>query len=325
MLNRWEDIVEVPLPLPFALKEIKAYLFMGENGVTIVDTGLNIEQDFMVWESTMKELGITWDDLDKIVLTHYHPDHYGLAGRIQQLAGGIPVYISQVDYQQAQLFWDRDSKMAQDLASAFRRHGLDESVVRQIPEHLSSFIPWIEPHPNPTFLRAGSKIQLGDRTYKVIHTPGHADGHLSFYDPEREWLIGGDFLLPRITPNISMWPNCDKNPLQSYLKTLEKMELLPVKRVYSSHGPIFENYQERIKQIRHHHESRLKRMQDFVETEGRVSATDVCDHIFGKDLSIHNIRFALSETLAHLEYLRNNQQVEVERTGKRYFYVPFRQ
>lgn len=321
-MNRWEDIVEVPLPLPFALKEMKAYACIGQNGISIVDTGLHNEQDLQVWESTLQELGATWNNLDKIVLTHYHPDHYGLAGKIQQLAGGIPVHISQIDFQQAQLFWDRDSKMSQDLASAFRRHGLDERLVAQIPDHLESFIPWVEPHPNPTFLRAGSKIQLGDRTYKVIHTPGHADGHLSFYDPEREWLIGGDFLLPRITPNISMWPNCDKNPLQSYLKTLERMKALPVKRVFSSHGKVFDNYIERIEQIQLHHENRLQLMQDFVEAQGRVSATDVCDYVFGADLSIHNIRFALSETLAHLEYLRSIERVEVERAGKRYFYVP---
>lgn len=320
-MNRWEDIIEVPLPLPFALREIKAYLFQGTNGLSIVDTGLHTDADLQVWEDTLKELNATWSDIDKIVLTHYHPDHFGLAGKIQQLTGGAPVYVSQTDYQQAMLFWDQDSKMPQDMAQFFRRHGLREDLVKQIPEHLNSFHSWVDPFPNPTFLRAGRKIKLGDREYKIMHTPGHADGHLSFYDPEREWLIAGDFVLPRITPNISLWPNCDPNPLETYLNTLDQMKTLPVKRVFSAHGKVFENYAERMNQIMEHHEERLQKMVDFVNTEEKTTGSDVCEYIFGFDLTIHNLRFALSETLAHLEYLRIQERIGFEKDGKRYYYL----
>jgi len=143
---------------------------------------------------------------------------------------------------------------------------------------------------------------------------------LSFYDPEREWLIGGDFLLPKITPNISLWPGCDPNPLQSYLTTLEKMENLPVRRVYPAHGPAFDTYRKRIEELKEHHRNRLNRMKRLLENRP-LPAADVCFAIFGSNLSIHNLRFALSETLAHLEYLRYRGEVELEERGDTLVYA----
>src|SRR5690606_41292736 len=105
----------------------------------------------------------------------------------------------------------------------------------RIPERSRHFRKWVETQPETTYIQGGGTFRLGDRGYQILHTPGHADGHLSFYDPEREWLIGGDFLLPKITPNTSLWPGCDPNPLKPYLTTLDKTESRPVKRVFPAH------------------------------------------------------------------------------------------
>jgi len=303
MLNHWEDITQVTLPLPFALKVIHAYLIKGENGYTIIDAGLHTEDDINTWKKAQEEVGFAWDDVEKIVLTHYHPDHYGLAGQLQEWTGA-PVFMSKTDYEQAQLFLGRESDIPEVLADFFRKHGLTDEWTQQIPGHMRSFHKWVEPHPTPTFLKAGSTIRLGDREYEVLHTPGHADGHLSFYDRERQWLIGGDFLLPKISPNISLWPRCNPNPLKTYLTTLADMKALPVKKVFPSHGPVFDHYLERIEALEEHHAIRLERMRQMVETKPGCTAYDVCLEMFGRDLTIHNLRFALSETLAHLEYLR---------------------
>lgn len=315
MRNQWEDIIEVPLPLPFALKIIKAYLIKGSKGYTIIDTGLNTQEDLDTWKQAQTEFGWTWENVEKIVLTHYHPDHYGLAGTLQQWTGA-PVYISETDMYQAKLFLGRESDMPETMAEFYWKHGLDEKLANQIPEHLRSFHRWVEPHPEPTFITAGDTIRLGDRDYQIIHTPGHADGHLSFFDPGRGWLIGGDFLLPKISPNISLWPRCNPNPLQTYLRTLDEMKSLPVKKVFPSHGPVFDHYQERIEQLKTHHQDRLQEMKEYLAETGGATSFQVCTHIFGSDLSIHNLRFALSETLAHLEYLRlNDELTRVEQEG----------
>lgn len=320
MLNQWKDIFQVTLPLPFALKEIHSYLIKGEKGYTIIDAGLHTKEDIQVWKKAQEEVGFKWDEVEKIVLTHYHPDHYGLAGQLQEWTGA-PVYISKTDYEQAQLFFGRESDFPDTLTSFFQKHGLTNDWAMQIPEHMHGFKKWMEPHPNPTFIENGNVIRLGDREYEVLHTPGHADGHLSFYDRERQWLIGGDFLLPKISPNISLWPNCSPNPLKDYLTTLAKMKSLSVQKVFPSHGNVFDHYLERIEELEKHHELRLALMRQSVEKKQAATTFDICLEMFGDNLTIHNLRFAMSETLAHLEYLRIEGVLEAEEKDGKVVYA----
>lgn len=319
-MNKWADITQISLPLPFALKIIQAYVVEGNDGITLIDTGLHNREDIETWERARKEMGWNWQDVEKIVLTHYHPDHYGSAGTLQEWTGA-PVYVSQTDAEQAMLFWREDSDQPETMAAFYVKHGLEEEWAKQIPDHLRSFRKWVEPHPQPTYIAGGETIRLGNRIYQVLHTPGHADGHLSFYDPEREWLIGGDFLLPKISPNISLWPGCDPNPLRTYLATLDRLTDLPVKKVFPSHGPVFEHYRVRIEELKAHHNARLKEMLDFVVKDSPKTAKEVCDFVFGSNLSIHNLRFALSETLAHLEYLRSEGTLKMVEENGRFYYT----
>jgi glyoxylase-like metal-dependent hydrolase (beta-lactamase superfamily II) len=313
-MNRWGDIIEVPLPLPFALREIKAYVIEGSRGYTVIDTGLNSETDRDAWEQARQELGFDWTDVEQIVLTHYHPDHYGLAGTMQQWTDA-PVRVSRTDFEQARLFWGEESEQPEILARFYEEHGLSSEWVEQIPPHLQGFRPWVEPHPRPSFIQAGETLRMGERSYEVLHTPGHADGHLSFYDAERQWLIGGDFLLPKITPNISLWPGCDPNPLKTYLHTLKRWKDLPVQKVFPSHGPVFDSYRERIEALQAHHQERLGVMREFLQKQS-ATAVEVCEATFGTGLNIHHLRFALSETLAHLEYLVSEGHAYKRREGK---------
>lgn len=216
---------------------------------------------------------------------------------------GAPVYISQMDARQAQLFWGSESTMSTEMAEYYRKHGLAESMVEQIPPHLKSFIPWVTPHPDVEWIQPGDSIRLGDRNYQILHTPGHADGHLSFFDAERGWLLAGDALLPRITPNISLWPQCHPNPLQLFLETLQRLKKLTVNKVFPAHGAVFTHFAERIEQLEKHHQTRLQKIVSQVQEEKQSHAAKICEVLFGRNLSIHNLRFALSETLAHLEYL----------------------
>lgn len=318
-MKQWEDIIEVPLPLPFALKIINAYLIKGKSGYTIVDTGLHYEEGLAKWEMAQKEWNWSWDDVEKIVLTHYHPDHYGLAGQLQQETKA-PVYISKTDYEQAQLFFSRESNMPRSMAEFYTKHGLTDEWASQIPGHLRSFHQWVEPHPEPRFIEAGETIRLGDHEYVIYHTPGHADGHLSFYDPKRKILIGGDFLLPKITPNISLWPTCHPNPLQVYIQTLEKMKSVPVNRVFPAHGAPFTRYRERIEELIRHHEERLDTIKKKLKENEHLTAYDICMDLFGTNLTIHNLRFAMAETLAHLEYLRLKNEISRRWLKEKYWY-----
>lgn len=170
-MNRWNDIIEVPLPLPFPLKIIKSYVVKGSTGYTIIDTGLHYEDSLNTWEEAKESIGFTWSDVEQIVLTHYHPDHYGLAGWMQNQTGA-PVKVSQTDFEQASLFWAKDSDQPEKMAQFFSEHGLSSEWAKEIPGHLRAFTKWVEPHPEPQFIEGGQTIFLGDREYQILHTPG---------------------------------------------------------------------------------------------------------------------------------------------------------
>ena len=300
-ITEWEDGWRVRLPLPFQLRWIYAYILRDEHGYTIIDCGLNYEEAWETWRAVFQHLNIQMKHIDRIVLTHYHPDHYGLTGRLQQETGA-QVWLSPMTEEQARIVWG-DAQEPENVAAFYERHGLPKTTSLSLITHFRRFTHYVSPHPvKPKRLAAGETYVLGDRTYEVWHTPGHAEDHHSFYDPDRQWLIGGDVLLQKITPNVSLHPHGDPNPLLTYLTTLQKLSERPIRKVLPAHGPLFTDVQQRINEIVVHHENRLQLIERIVQRS--QTAYDVCLHLFGDRLSVHNLRFAIAETLAHLEYLR---------------------
>lgn len=311
-LEEWEDGWRVRLPLPFQLKWIHAYLLRGSEGYTIVDCGLHYDKAWATWQAVFAHLNIKPQQIRRIVLTHYHPDHYGMAGKLQQETDA-EVWMSAHTKEQAQLFWEDESGQLERISAFYSRHGLPEATGGELADNLRQFRNWVSPHPHPLIVEPGDKIPLGERIYEVWHTPGHAEDHLSFYDPEREWLIGGDVLLRKITPNISLYPGCDPNPLHTFFTTLHQLEKQSVRKVLPAHGPVFDDVRVRIREIFDHHEQRLRRIEQLAD--GSRTAYDICIRLFGRELSIHNLRFALAETLAHLEYSRQNGRLTLTEKG----------
>lgn len=317
-LEEWEDGWRIRLPLPFQLKWIYAYLIREKQGFTVIDCGLNDKAVWEAWQAVFKYLHIQPQEIKRIILTHYHPDHYGLTGRLQQLTGA-EVRMSPETKAYARLFWGAGTRQLEHIVSFYTRHGLPEAITATMIAHLHKFRRWVSPHPeNPDLLKSGHTILLGGRTYHIWDTPGHAEGHLAYYDADREWLIGGDVLLSKITPNISLYPNGDENPLRTFLTTLRRLKEKPIRKVFPAHGPVFTNVQERIDAVLDHHEERLAHTERFAD--GTQAAYDICLHMFGQNLSIHHLRFAMAETLAHLEHLRQQGRLSLVKKGKRYFY-----
>lgn len=315
-LQQEYDIITCRLPLPFALKWVNCFLIRGMEGYTLLDTGLHYNEEIETWQQFLQQHNIQLQEIRKIVLTHYHPDHYGMAGWFQQNTGAT-VHISETDYRAARLFWDRDTDQGHVLADLYRSHGLPEQLAKDIPSHIQSFVPWVEPHPDVNFIEDGDKIEIGDRMMQAIHTPGHSDGHMAFYDADRKILFAGDHLLPRITPNISLWPKSHHNPLQLYLQALDRIAQYDVQIVIPSHGSVFTHFHERIVELQEHHKLRLDQIVSHLEQSKRgLTAYEVCSKLFGDIQSIHNIRFAMAEILAHLVYLKANKTIQEDEQPK---------
>lgn len=303
------EILPVSLPLPYSLKQITAYVIQDGSALSIIDTGLHTKETQKAWEKAFEEHKWSFNQIDQIILTHYHPDHYGFAGILQEWSGAS-VFISQQEFQKVQSLWNRKDGNPAQIATFFKQFGFPEGQLADITKHMEGFCPFIEPHPQVQFITAGDQILIGGERFHILHTPGHSEGHLSFWHEEKGIFLAGDVLLPKITPNIPLLPNGDPNPLQTFFDTLDRLKDMPILCVYPAHGTPFESHQVRIKEIVKHHENRLLQIKQFIRSTRMAHAFEVCQFLFsGKNLDTHNLRFAFSETLSHLEYLRLSGEI----------------
>jgi glyoxylase-like metal-dependent hydrolase (beta-lactamase superfamily II) len=307
-IEHTDSILQIKVPLPFPLRWVNSYLVSGSAGYTLIDPGLHTPDAEQLWLAVLSERGIAFEHIEQIVLTHHHPDHYGMAGWFQERSGA-PVLLSEAGWQQVQLLWGEDQPMSALILRLFARHGLDAAGLEAMTKHMDGFAPWVSPQPQITLLREGP-VRLGDRVYQAIETPGHAEGHLCFYDAEAEVIFCGDHVLPQISPNVSFLPEVEANPLGAYLSSLRDVSRLRVKMAYPGHREPWPLFGERAAELIRHHEERLALMAAHLR-EPRT-AYEVCTATFGTQLSTHQLRFALSETIAHLVLLEAEGRIRVQ-------------
>lgn len=181
---------------------------------------------------------------------------------------------------------------------------MPSDVMDAIENNLGTFIGRVLPEPQITYIEAGETVTLGGLSWETIDAPGHAFGALCFYQRDIRWMICGDQVLPRITPNVSVVPGEEKDPLAAFLGSLEELKGYEVELALPGHRDPFANFKARIAELISHHGRRLQEMRELLAQEP-LTAFDMCGKLFGARLrdNPHNLRFAMSETLAHLFHL----------------------
>lgn len=288
-------IKQITLALPFRLNHVNCFLAEGDEGYKILDAGLHNEETKKVWDKEIAGKQIT-----DIIISHYHPDHFGYAGKLQEKTQAR-VWMPEIDLQLALQAWEKP--FLENLWANYHRAGIPDDISRALTENTAAFAPLVTPYPKvEKLLKEGESLSFGKYAYEIIHTPGHSDGLVTFYNRENSVLLSTDHILPKITPNISYWFHGDPNPLENYLNSLKKIKKLDVEWVIPSHGHPFQNASKRISEIEAHHEERLSSLKEMLKTGLNVYET--MKKLFPKKLAVHDTRFAVGETLAHLEYLR---------------------
>lgn len=300
------NIFIIKLPLPFKLDHINCYLLKGKNGWNVIDTGLNYTPSTSTWEEAFKDMDVNYSDIEGIYVTHYHPDHYGAAGWLQELTGA-PVYMHRTESLFVDQMWKKGRANIPVIGELFKENGMPPNLISEVLDNMVGIWNVVQPHPRLSLLSGEEKVELGGRVLEIIHTPGHSDGHICFFDRNEGILISGDHLLPKISSNISLWPTSHPNPLDLFLNSLKTIRDLPVKLVFPSHGPVFRDSLGRVDELLDHHRERLSRISDLANSG--ATAYQICESLFGTSLTVHEIRFALTETLAHLAYLESKSEV----------------
>lgn len=286
----------VTIPLPFRLNHVNCFIGEGTNGFVVIDAGLNNNTSEHLWKERL-----TGKDVSDMIITHYHPDHFGYSGKLQQETGAR-VHMTQVDADLGMKSWEEP--WLERLRGNYRTYSVPDHLAEEMTSNTYEFVNLVNPLPkNVQELHEGESFQFGKFEYDIIFTPGHSDGLICFYNKDHNILFSTDHILPKITPNISYWFHGHPNPLAAYLTSLEKVKKLEADLVIPSHGKPFRDANKRIIEIQKHHEERLDQTLDCINEP--ATAYDICKKLFRNDLTVHEIRFALGETLAHLEYLRN--------------------
>ena len=295
------------IPIPVPLRYVNAYLLRGHEGWTVVDTGFHTPDAEAAWQRALSALGIGPSDLVQIVVTHYHPDHFGCAGWLQGLSGA-PVVMLAHERPQVTAFWHDGQPTGDGLAVFFARHGMPAELTADLPALHRDAMAMVRPLPQVRWVEPGDVIAAGARRFQVIWAPGHADGLMVLWEPDERLLLADDLVLATISPNISLFPLGDANPLARFLASLRRIRDLPARLVLPGHREPIVDLEGRARELATHHAQRLDAalgiVRRAIEESGRApTAWEVNLQLFGPQPDLFRTRFAMGETLAHLEYL----------------------
>jgi glyoxylase-like metal-dependent hydrolase (beta-lactamase superfamily II) len=291
------------MPLPFALDHVNLWLLEDGPGWTIVDTGYAMAEATARWERIFVErlggLPVT-----RIIVTHHHPDHIGLAGWLAE-RWQVPLWISEKEWLFARLMTgseDDSGALRRDFA---RRAGLDEAAREFFAEHYRGYRRGVPSVPS-SFQRLddGVIINIGGREWQVIVGEGHSPELACLYCAETGVLISGDQVLPKISPNVSVQAHePDSDPLSRFLHSLSKLRAAvpPATLVLPSHHLPFFGLHIRIDALLAHHKARCAEI--VAACAYPQSAMQMIPVLFRRPLDRHQMVFALGEVLAHLHYL----------------------
>lgn len=305
-----DDIFQVHLPLPFALNRVNCYLLRGADGWTVVDAGLNTPEGRAAWDQAFAALGITPADISQIVLTHAHPDHFGLTGWFQEQTGA-PVYLSPLEAEFARVTW-MEHRMMEGFDTYLMTLGMPADMAQSVTHGLTFTGEMTYPHPTRLItIEPGDDILLGKRRFQIIATPGHSDGQIIFYDPDDHLLLCGDHVLMKITPNVGLWPTSLPDPLGRFLESLRALQALEVRLALPGHKALITDWCGRLNELLAHHDDRLRHT--LAAVAGGATVYEAAQRVFNSSVfTPHEWRFAMAETLAHLDVLEQRGQVRRE-------------
>jgi glyoxylase-like metal-dependent hydrolase (beta-lactamase superfamily II) len=279
----------------------------------MIDSGLGLPADEAALRAGLGQAGVALEDITALMLTHAHPDHVGLSGLVAE-ASSAPVYILSGEDARIYFVWgDEEAQTVfAELEAFYRAHGLPAETIEQTRagnRRLRGILR-LPPRERLSILHDKQELRLGEHTYRVLWTPGHSDYHACLLR-EDGLFVAGDHVLPGITPNIGLYPNARPDPLRDYFTGLARVRDLSVRLALPGHRRPFADLARRVDELRHHHEERSELLLGILEGHGEgASAGALSAALFGARLSNpDDQRFALAETLAHLEYLRAEARV----------------
>lgn len=298
------------LRLPLRLDHVNVWLARDADGWTIVDTGFDTPETRETWEAVLAGL-LSDAPVRRLLATHYHPDHIGLAGWLAARTGA-ELWTTRTEWLLARLLsLDTSEEFDRAYESFDRRAGLPEELIRERRAAGNLYRRRAGPPPGRyRRLRSGDGIELAGRRFRVVIGEGHAPEMITLVTPERDLVIGADQLLPRISPVVAVPASApESDPLADFLASLERYRDVPADAVVlPSHGRPYRNLPVRLRQLADHHEERLQRALEACVDPATIF--EILPALFDIEIGPGQLGFALGETWAHMNHLLARGAVE---------------
>lgn len=304
-----DGVLWMRLPLPMALDHVNVYALDDGDGWTVIDTGFDSRKTRAIWD-TLLSGPLAGKPVTRVIGTHHHPDHIGLAGWF--MAAGAQLAMPRTAWLTARmLVLDEQPTYPATSIDFFRRAGMAEHVLaKRQTDRPFNFADCVHPLPlGYSRLREGATIRMGGRTWDIRMGNGHAPEHATFWSRDCNLVIGGDQLLPSISPNIGVYPTePDADPLAEWLEACERLAVFaqPDHLVLGGHKLPFTGLPKRLDQLIENHHGALKRLLAHIATPKR--AGDCFKPLFKREIGESEYGLALVEAVAHMNHLHQTGQ-----------------
>jgi glyoxylase-like metal-dependent hydrolase (beta-lactamase superfamily II) len=296
----------VPVPIPSSsLRYVFVYVFETDAGPYIVDAGWNTDDAFAALSDGLSQAGTSVSDVQGVLVTHIHPDHYGLAGRVRE-ASGAWVALHPADAALIPDRYDDPTDLLLRVSGYLRRMGAPAEEIEGLTNASMPVRPYVDAVRPDVLFDDGDHPRVPGWDLTALWTPGHSPGHLCFWEPSNRLMLSGDHVLPRITPNIPFHPQAGSNPLGDFLASLDRVATFDADEVLPAHEHRFVGLAGRVDELKAHHESRFAEVIAAIK-DGITTAWDIAarmrwsrqwDRIDG-----FMRRAAVGEAMSHLRAL----------------------
>ncbi|HVF68187.1 MAG TPA: MBL fold metallo-hydrolase [Pyrinomonadaceae bacterium] len=308
-------IVPISLPTPFYVGPVNVYLIM-EEPLTLIDTGPKTKEALEALKEGLRRERVRVSDLKRVVLTHAHEDHCGLAKQLRDEAKGAQVFVHgwETGHRKGRLEYEEHRTLL-ERAGVPRE---EVSEMRRMYEGVRAFADALEDHEHAELVDE-EEIRFEKGSLRVVHTPGHTPGSCSFLREADRTVIAGDCVLKRITPNPVLSPD-PVDParrfrsLAEYLVSLARLRSLHPTLVYGGHGDAVNDYEELFNRYLRAINERQSEIIRLIPKAG-ATAWDISLQLFPGAGDVHRF-LAVSETVAHLDLAHSENKLALELSGE---------
>jgi glyoxylase-like metal-dependent hydrolase (beta-lactamase superfamily II) len=302
---------QIKLPFPEGIPEqTNVYVVEGSRGNILIDSGWNSSEVLWAFREGLKENLLKFQDINWIVITHIHPDHYGLASKLKEFCGA-EVAMHRVEAGLINSRYKDFDELLTEIGEELRKNGVPQAELTELKEASLWTKQFVSPDLPDVMLDDGDRLSNGSFEFEVLRTPGHSPGHICLYEPRKRWLFCGDHVLFKTTPHVGFHPQSGDNPLGEYISSLKMLGALKTNFIFPGHGPVFNSLKLRAEEILRHHTERerdiIRAMSSGLKTAYQI-ATEIpwvpqAGGVAFKDLAPWDKRLAMLETMAHLKLL----------------------